>query len=134
MTEKRFKEIVSVETIVDNKTGLHYKPVMLSDDFLDLINKIAKENEHLKNKLEFFYELNKPYGDIIKELGKFKEWEKYSRDVKREELDRVFKMSIYEIAETFKYYEERIKKLERELEELDVYKPYSIKRAKKPYL
>lgn len=73
MTEKRFKEIVSVETIVDNKTGLHYKPVMLSDDFLDLINKIAKENEHLKNKLKFFYELNKPYGDIIKENEQLKQ-------------------------------------------------------------
>lgn len=51
MIEKRFKEIISIETIVDNKTGLHYKPVMLTDDFLYLINEIADENEQLKIRL-----------------------------------------------------------------------------------
>lgn len=31
-------------------------------------------------------------------------------------------------------FKEKIKKIEMELEELDGYKPYSIKRAKKPYI
>lgn len=49
---------------------------------------------------------------LKEEIGKFKEWEKYIGDAKREDLDRVFKMSIYEIAEAFEYYQKRIKELE----------------------
>jgi hypothetical protein len=33
--------------------------------------------------------------------------------VKREEIDKIFKMSIFEIAEAFDYYKERIKELEK---------------------
>ena len=50
--------------------------------------------------------------ELNDENKKFKEWEKHIGDVTREELDRVFKMSIYEIAEAFNYYEKRIKELE----------------------
>lgn len=67
---------------------------------IKLLNKFYEENEELKE-----------------ELMKFKKWEKYVGDVKREDLDRVFKMSIYEIAETFEYYKERIEKLEKEVRE-----------------
>jgi plasmid maintenance system antidote protein VapI len=58
------------------------------DETVDLLNALHEENTRLK------------------------EYEKYVGDVKREELDRVFKMSIYEIAEAFQYYEGRIKELE----------------------
>lgn len=49
------------------------------------------------------------------EIEKYREWEKWVRDVRRETVDRVFKMSIYEIAEAFEYYEERIQELEKRL-------------------
>ena len=35
--------------------------------------KLKQENEQLKNKLKFFMELNKPYGDIIKENEQLKQ-------------------------------------------------------------
>ena len=47
MTEKRFKEIVSTETVIDNHTGKEYKCI-LDNDLFDLINTIAEENEQLK--------------------------------------------------------------------------------------
>lgn len=78
-----------------------------NDDAQYELYKIKKENEKLKKENE----------ELKEELTKFKEWEKHIGDVKREELDRVFKMSIYEIAEAFDYYKERIKKLEKELQE-----------------
>ena len=62
-------------------------------------------------------ELEKENEQLQKELEKFKKWEKHIGDVRREDLDRVFKMSIYEIAEAFGYYKERIRVLEEELEE-----------------
>lgn len=65
------------------------------DEILKKFNELGNENEQLKQ-----------------EIAKFKEWEKYIGDVKREDLDRVFKMSIYEIAEAFEYYRKRIKELE----------------------
>lgn len=49
---------------------------------------------------------------LRKELLEFKEWEKHIGDVQREDIDRVFKMSIFEIAEGFEYYKKRIKELE----------------------
>ena len=58
-------------------------------------------------------EYRKENDELKKELMEFKKWEKHIGDVKREEFDRVFKMSIYEIAEAFEYYEKRIEKLER---------------------
>lgn len=51
-----------------------------------------------------------------KEIEKYKEWEKWVKDVNREEVDRIFHMSIREIADAFEYYKERIKKLEYEME------------------
>ena len=78
------------------KTVSHFDNISHKDR--DYVKRIYKENKKLKEK-----------------IAKFKEWEKYIRDVRREDLDRVFKMSVYEIAEAFGYYEERIKKLEKEL-------------------
>ena len=39
------------------------------------MNALNDENEQLKNKLKFFNELNKPYGDIIKENEQLKQRE-----------------------------------------------------------
>lgn len=70
-----------------------YGKSYITENF-DEINKIVKENEQLKQ-----------------ELIELKKWEKYVGDVKREDLDKVFKMSIYEITEAFAYYKKRIKEL-----------------------
>lgn len=80
------------------KTASHFDNVAHNDR--DYAKRTHKENKELKREVE-----------------KFKEWEKHIGDVKREDLDRVFNMSIYEITEAFEYYKERIKKLEKELEE-----------------
>lgn len=52
MTEKRFIEIVSIKTIRDNETGIAYTHCLVDDDFLDLINTIADENDELKKEID----------------------------------------------------------------------------------
>ena len=92
MAEKRYRVMnhddYELDYIADSQQG--FEKVDLYD-CCDLLN----ENEQLKQ-----------------ELIELKKWEKYVGDVKREDLDKVFKMSIYEIAEAFAYYEKRIKELE----------------------
>lgn len=60
----------------------------------DLLNQLSKENVQLKQQRH--------------------EW---VNSVKREEIDKIFKMSIFEIAEAFEYYKKRIKEYERELQD-----------------
>ena len=60
---KWYKEYYG-ETILDTK-------MRWNED--NKILKLEKENEKLKNKLKFFMELNKPYGDIIKENEQLKQ-------------------------------------------------------------
>ena len=43
MTTKRFKEIFSVETIIDNVTGVEHKPCMVTDELLCLMNELNDE-------------------------------------------------------------------------------------------
>ena len=50
MTEKRFKEIISTQKIIDTQTGKEYD-CLLDNDLFDLINTIAEENEQLKAQL-----------------------------------------------------------------------------------
>lgn len=92
MAEKRYRVMnhddYELDYIADSQQG--FEKVDLYD-CCDLLN----ENEQLKQ-----------------ELIELKKWEKYVGDVKRKDLDKVFKMSIYEIAEAFAYYEKRIKELE----------------------
>lgn len=52
MTE-RFTEIVSTETLKDNQSGKEYKPVLLTDELLELLNKLSIENEMLKKQNKF---------------------------------------------------------------------------------
>ena len=91
-----------------------------NDESPSLIAKFVETDGDLAmdlfERLESNYKENK---ELKGELAKFKEWKKHIGDVKREELDKVFKMSIYEIAEAFDYYKERIKKLEKELQRDD---------------
>ena len=81
------------------------------------LSKLQKENGQLQKDATILVYSNQEYrkenDELKKELMEFKKWEKHIGDVKREEFDRVFKMSIYEIAEAFEYYEKRIEKLER---------------------
>ena len=81
-----------------------------------LENKIHRMREAI-HKLEWLAthrngELMRENEQLKEEIAKFKEWEKHIGGVKREDLDRVFKMSIYEITEAFEYYRKRIKELE----------------------
>ena len=53
MAEKRFVETISTGIIKDNQTGIEYSCEMrIDDDFLNLVNIIAKENEQLKSEIE----------------------------------------------------------------------------------
>ena len=107
MVEKRADKVYEEnEQLKQSYIQLKHRHSLLHDECLDAecdrdgyhkdVLSLEKENEELK-----------------KELVEFKKWEKHIRDVRREDLDRVFKMSVYEIAEAFEYYKERIKKLER---------------------
>ena len=51
MTEKkqRFKEIISTQKVIDTQTGKEYD-CLLDNDFYDLVNEIAEENERLKEE------------------------------------------------------------------------------------
>lgn len=82
---------------------------------MKLLNYFYDENQQLKHIVDFYEsfqkdarELEKENEQLKKEIAKFKECEKRIGDVKREDLDRVFKMSIYEIAEMLEYYRKRI--------------------------
>lgn len=63
----------------------------------NMVEQLKRENKKLKDENEL----------LKQELIEFKKWEKYVGDVKRDDLDKVFKMSIYEIAESFAYYEKK---------------------------
>ena len=49
MTEKRFKEIISTQKVIDTQTGKEYD-CLLDNDFYDLVNSLAEENKQLKNE------------------------------------------------------------------------------------
>ena len=69
MTEKRFY----IDTIDGGESVLTDNGKELSlYGTCNLLNELNDENEKLKNKLKFFMELNKPYGDIIKENEQLK--------------------------------------------------------------
>ena len=129
MTEKRYvEELWAYDDIMvkDNESGeelwnnMIYERMNKQDEQIkelkiELQNKTEKWKYELGMKLKYHSKLidsEKDNEQLKKELIKFKEWEKYIGGVKREELDAVFKMSIFEIAEGFEYYKKRIKELE----------------------
>ena len=97
MTEKRFenrlnkdiKKFHALNPVWDNKLETAWNVFEMIDllnkynkEYLDCYNdvlRLEKENEKLKNKLKFFNELNKPYGDIIKENEQLKQQNKMLR-------------------------------------------------------
>ena len=85
------------DTVAPNiKTPIVFNNETMSiGEVLNKLNELSDENEQLKQ-----------------ELIEFKKWEKYVGDVKREDLDKIFNMSIYEITEAFEYYKKRIKELQ----------------------
>lgn len=81
ISEKDFDEKVEYEdyqAFADSMTGEEVTDRLnkYNKAYLDCHNdvlRLEKENEKLKNKLKFFNELNKPYGDIIKENEQLKQ-------------------------------------------------------------
>ena len=53
MTEKRFKEIIITLKVIDTQTSKEYD-CLLDNDFYDLVNEIAEENERLKKERNHF--------------------------------------------------------------------------------
>ena len=53
MNEKRFREIVSVEVIVDDVTGKRYVGIVDSA-FIDLVNELHEENMMLKGEVAHY--------------------------------------------------------------------------------
>lgn len=81
ISEKDFDEKVEYEdyqAFADSMTGeevtdrLNKYDKEYRDCYNDVL-RLEKENEKLKNRLKFFMELNKPYGDIIKENEQLKQ-------------------------------------------------------------
>ena len=90
MTEKRFKEIVSTQKVIDNRTGREYD-CLLDNDLLDLINHIAEENKRLKHDATVLICLNQEYRKENEQLKQqstmyhnlFIELQKQLKNVKR---------------------------------------------------
>lgn len=125
MTEKRYTTMWKPETTFSRFwiARENWERKLNANDVVDLLNELHDENKDLKISLKAFDEelslanrdcdiLEEENEQLKEELIEFKKWEIYVGDVKREDLDKVFKMSIYEIAEAFAYYEKRIKELE----------------------
>ena len=125
MTEKRYTTMWKPETTFSRFWIVreNWERKLNANDVVDLLNELHDENKDLKISLKAFDEelslanrdcdiLEEENEQLKEELIEFKKWETYVGDVKREDLDKVFKMSIYEIAEAFAYYEKRIKELE----------------------
>lgn len=76
MTVKRFENRLNKDNVKFNTLN----PVWDNEkqdalnvfEMIDLLNELHEENQSLKKKLEFFYELNKPYETIIEENKKLK--------------------------------------------------------------
>ena len=66
---KRFREIVSVETIVDDLTGKRYVGIVDSA-FIDLVNNLHEENEQLKSFNKYLNELLKDLNGVSIEIEK----------------------------------------------------------------
>ena len=125
MTEKRYTTMWKPETTFSRFwiARENWEKKLNANDVVDLLNELRDENKDLKISLKALNEelslanrdcdiLEEENEQLKEELIEFKKWETYVGDVKREDLDKVFKMSIYEIAEAFAYYEKRIKELE----------------------
>lgn len=96
MTEKRFT--INDEHLIDNE--YEFEPIYI-ETFTEakkisiLANKLADKNEQLKQQLQ-----------------KYDDW---CNSVKRENIDKVLKMSVFEIVELFEYYDEKIEDYEKVL-------------------
>lgn len=66
MTEKRFKEIISTQKVIDTVTNKEYD-CLLDNDLFDLINTIAEENEQLKQRNDKQYNQLKQLWELIED-------------------------------------------------------------------
>ena len=87
MTEKRFKEIVSTQKVIDNKTGKEYD-CLLDNDFYDLVNNLAEENEQLKRALKMEEEEAEAYNlDAMNYQILYEQCKKVNERLKHENKD-----------------------------------------------
>ena len=51
----RFKEIVSIETIIDTETNIEYRNCLIDEELLDVMNEMAEENLKLREIITEIY-------------------------------------------------------------------------------
>lgn len=113
MTEKRFKEIISTQKVIDNKTGKEYD-CLLDNDLFELINEIAEENEQLKNEVYDWKASAEDYLKLGKSLKEENEQLKAKNNAYLQDIE-VFK----EENTTLKLENEWLKKENQELHKLN---------------
>lgn len=120
MTEKRFVETISTGIITDTVTGKEYNcEYRVSNEFLELINTIAEENEQLKQGLEELKEIGDYQADRIKELQEFEDkvFDSLNEKIKSGEIAIEWGESIGADVGAMGFYIESLKQFKKELKE-----------------
>jgi len=122
MTEKRF-------TLAYEKGNWwavkDYDITLWKEEVIGLLNELHEENEQLKQTIDrltldntkqkkVLNATKKENKQLKQDIQRYSDW---ADSVKRENIDKVLKMSVFEIAEAFEYYNKRIHELEKVLEE-----------------
>lgn len=83
MNERRFTEIISIQKVIDNKTGKEYD-CLIDDDLLKLLNELAEENIKLHIQNDFLKDENHHMRDLVNENRQLKE---ENKELKQELLE-----------------------------------------------
>lgn len=123
MNKKRFyvakSNLIDGYCVFDREKKYAFSPKPREADCLNdahVLNELHKENQSLKKKLEFFYELNKPYRTIIEEN------QALQRHIKRSTFNKIRVEDVFNCAKYDKFYdnEEAIKSIDWIAKELGV--------------
>lgn len=99
---------------IGNEEDIKYENVEL---LVNLLNEQSDKITEQGIQIDFLKDENKHMRQVLKENRQLKQQlEKYNNwcnFVKRENIDKVLKMSVFEIIEAFEYYDEKIKDYER---------------------
>lgn len=126
MTKKRFHKgdwSNNICEVYDNEEYIGGVQLDCADEFISLLNSLNEENEQLKSDIEYFnttYEIEERGLNIVPEMCTIN-----SPTPSRRELLKENKRLEQECKE--------LRYANKNKELLDEYRPYSIKRAKKPY-
>lgn len=119
MTEKRFTHEKWYDERKIKENGELFAIVDVynqADTICNRLNELFDENEKLKKERRIWLESQEEFECLSEENEQLKQQRhEWINSVKREEIDKIFKMSIFEIAEAFEYYQKRIKELESDL-------------------